>query len=86
MIKMKGQTPRVNRNTLFFLYPSEVERTGFMNTMKRKIAFENIMDDDNLNLTDEQKQAPNKKADAAVTASAVDRLTARISSMNRPAR
>lgn len=69
MMKMKGQTPRVNRNTLFFLYPSEVERTGFMNTIKRKIAFENMIDDDNLNLTEEQKKEVKnelKKLDAPV--------------------
>lgn len=56
ILKSKGQTPRVYRNTLFFNYPLEAERIGFFNTIKRKIAFENITSDKNLKLTDEQKK------------------------------
>jgi len=55
-LKSKGQTPRVYRNTIFFLYPLDAERTGFLNMLKRKIAFENIMQDKHLNLTEEQKK------------------------------
>ncbi len=56
ILKTKGQTPRVYRNTLFFLYPLEAERIGFLNTVKRKLAFENISQDKNLKLTDEQRK------------------------------
>jgi hypothetical protein len=34
-MNMRGSTPRVNRNTLFFLTPLESERTGFYNLLKR---------------------------------------------------
>ncbi|MBU4446673.1 DUF499 domain-containing protein, partial [bacterium] len=53
ILKSKGQTPRVYRNTLFFLYPLDAERSGFLNTLKRKIAFENISTDKHLNLSDD---------------------------------
>ncbi|MFC2125661.1 ATP-binding protein [Bacteroidota bacterium] len=56
MLKSKGQTPRVYRNTVFFLYPLDAERSGFINTLKRKIAFENISTDKHLNLSDDQKK------------------------------
>ena len=52
----KGQTPRVYRNTIFLLYPMDTERTGFLNTLKRQIAFEAISKDKQLNLSDEQKR------------------------------
>jgi hypothetical protein len=61
ILKTKGQTPRVNINTLFFLYPLESERSGFINTMKRKIAYESIEKDKNLNLSDEQKKEVKKE-------------------------
>ncbi|KAA3660235.1 MAG: DUF499 domain-containing protein [Calditrichaeota bacterium] len=56
ILKTKGQTPRVYRNTVFFLYPLESERSGFVNTLKRKIAFDNIAKDEHLRLTEEQKK------------------------------
>lgn len=56
IIKSKGQTPRVYRNTIFFLYPLESERSSFLNILKRKIAFDNIAKDEHLRLTDEQKK------------------------------
>lgn len=56
ILKLKGQTPRVYRNTIFLLYPLDAERTGFLNTLKRKIAFENISKDQHLKLTDDQKK------------------------------
>ena len=52
----KGQTPRVNRNTLIFVYPSEFERSSFISLIKRKIALGLIKNDKNLNLSDEQKK------------------------------
>ncbi|MQY80050.1 MAG: DUF499 domain-containing protein [Bacteroidetes bacterium] len=56
ILKLKGQTPRVYRNTIFLLYPLDAERTGFLNTLKRKIAFENISKDQHLKLTNDQKK------------------------------
>jgi len=44
----KGQTPRVYSNTLFFIYPSELERAPFMDLLKRKIANESIDQDPHL--------------------------------------
>ncbi|VVB90090.1 Uncharacterised protein [uncultured archaeon] len=61
ILKNKGQTPRVNINTLFFLYPMESERSGFINTMKRKIAYDYIEKDKNLNLSDDQKKDVRKE-------------------------
>ncbi len=56
MLKSKGQTPRVYRNTVFFLYPLESERSAFLTTLKRKIAFERIAKDQHLRLTEDQKK------------------------------
>ena len=56
ILRTKGQTPRVYRNTLFFLYPLESERSGFANTLKRKIAYERIEGGKNLSLSDDQKR------------------------------
>jgi hypothetical protein len=55
-MNMRGSTPRVNRNTLFFLTPLESERTGFYNLLKREIAYRLIRDDKTLNLSNEQKK------------------------------
>jgi len=55
ILKNKGQTPRVYRNTLFFLHPLESERPAFTNAVKRKIAYEHIIGDKTLNLSDEQR-------------------------------
>ena len=61
IIKNKGQTPRVNRNTLFFLYPMESERAGFMNVVKNKIAYDYIEEDAGLPLSDEQRKGIRKE-------------------------
>lgn len=61
ILQNKGHTPRVYRNTLFFLYPLETERTGFYNLLKRKIAYENINQDKNLKLSTEQKEEVKNK-------------------------
>ncbi|MEA1999548.1 MAG: AAA family ATPase, partial [Euryarchaeota archaeon] len=55
-MNMRGRTPRVNRNTLFFLTPLESERTGFYNLLKRGIAYRLISDDKTLNLSNEQNK------------------------------
>ena len=59
--KAKGQTPRVNRNTIFYLYPMESERPTFITTMKRKVAFEYIQQDSSLKLSDAQKKEVKKE-------------------------
>jgi len=56
ILRNKGQTPRVYRNMLFFLYPLESERPGFINALKRRIAYERIESGKNLSLSDDQKQ------------------------------
>ena len=56
ILRNKGQTPRVYRNTLFFLYPLESERPGFMSALKRRIAYERIEGGKNLSLSDDQKR------------------------------
>ena len=60
MLKNKGQTPRVYRNTLFFIYPLESEKPAFVGTIKRKLAYEYIEDDKTLNLSDEQRKEVKK--------------------------
>lgn len=56
ILTSKGQTPRVYRNTLFFLYPLESERPSFVDIVKRKVAYEYIERDKNLNLSEEQRK------------------------------
>ena len=48
ILRNEGQTPRVYRNMLFFLYPLESERLGFINALKRRIAYERIESGRNL--------------------------------------
>lgn len=55
ILKYKGVSPRVNVNTLFFLYPNETVRGDFLNQIKKKIAYEHIEKDKGLSLTDEQR-------------------------------
>ncbi|MFN3739979.1 MAG: hypothetical protein ACK4TF_04825 [Thermodesulfovibrionales bacterium] len=61
ILKNKGATPRVNRNTIFFLYPMESERTGFVNSLKKKIAYDYIEDDKSLPLSEEQRKEIKKE-------------------------
>jgi len=42
IIQNKGQSPRVYRNSLVFLCPEETERAGFIETLKIKLACEQI--------------------------------------------
>lgn len=67
IMENKGQTPRVYRNTLFFLYPLESERTGFVNAVTRKIANDHIESDENLRLSAEQKKEIRKELKKAET-------------------
>jgi hypothetical protein len=55
LLEAKGEgTPRTNVNTIFFLCPAESERALFSDTLKRKIAYEEIQSDKTVNLTPEQ--------------------------------
>jgi len=56
VLETKGETPRVYRNTVFFLCPSESEKSAFTELLKRKIAYEHIETDRTLKLTDEQRR------------------------------
>jgi len=61
ILQNKGQTPRVHRNTIFFLTTLESERLTFADTLKRKIAYEYIEHDQNLNLSEEQRKTIKKE-------------------------
>lgn len=64
ILQNKGHTPRVYRNTLFFLYPLDSERSGFINTIRKKAAYEAIDQDKNQKLSDDQrKDVKNKLKD-----------------------
>ncbi len=63
--KTKGASPRVNRNTILFLYPLEVERAVFANTLRLKLACEAIENDKTLNLSEEQKRENKKELKAS---------------------
>ena len=57
MLETKGNTPRVNRNTLFFLTTLAHERSGFYNQLKKTIAYRGLKKADaTLNLSDEQRK------------------------------
>lgn len=55
-LETKGSTPRVHRNTLFFLAPLESERTGFYHLLKKTIAYRMIDGDKTLHLSEEQRR------------------------------
>jgi len=52
----KGQTPRVHRNTLFFLVPSATERIQFENLLRRHLALTGLLSAKALSLTPDQRQ------------------------------
>ena len=55
-LEMKGNTPRVNRNALFFLTPLEHEAAGFYSQLRKIIAYRNIRNDKMLNFSAEQEK------------------------------
>ncbi|RME88413.1 MAG: DUF499 domain-containing protein, partial [Anaerolineae bacterium] len=55
-VEEKGQTPRVHRNTLFFLAPLASERSPFENLLRRYLALSALMNAKTLSLTSEQRQ------------------------------
>ena len=56
IIETKGDSPRVYRNTVLFLVPSEAEKTSFVYNMKKRIAYEQIESDKTLSLTESQRK------------------------------
>ena len=56
MLETKGKSPRVNRNTLFFLTTLAHERSGFYNQLKKTIAYRALAKDTTLNLSNEQQR------------------------------
>ncbi|MCX7845325.1 MAG: hypothetical protein N2312_01795 [Dictyoglomaceae bacterium] len=56
ILRFKGETPRVNVNTLFFLIPLESERLVLKNTIRKYLAYESIKSDESLSLTSDQKR------------------------------
>ena len=55
-LETRGNTPRVNRNTLFFLVPLEREGNGFYSQLRKITAYRTIGSDRTLNLSDEQRK------------------------------
>ena len=55
-LEMKGSTPRVNRNTVFFLTPLDRERSGFYNQIRKVIAYQTIENDKTLALSSGQSK------------------------------
>ena len=68
-LEMKGSTPRVNRNTVFFLTPLDRERSGFYNQIRKVIAYQTIENDKTLALSPGQSKevrAERKKAEDGI--------------------
>lgn len=63
MLESKGDSPRVYRNTILFLCPSDIEKNSLLNSIKRKIAYEWIKTDKTLKLTEEQNKDVDKYLD-----------------------
>lgn len=61
IIQNKGGSPRINRNTIFFLYPMESERQGYLSIIKKKLAYDSVEQDKSLTLTDEQRKEIKKE-------------------------
>lgn len=59
-IDLKGESPRVFRNTLIFLCPFEQEKNRFTDTLKQSIAYEQIKSDKTLNLNQDQREEISK--------------------------
>jgi len=56
MLEEKGGTPRVHRNTIFFLVPQPSERTAFANLVRKYLAYGGMLDSKTLKLTIEQQK------------------------------
>ena len=56
VLESKGDSPRVYRNTIFFLCPSDIERNELLTSIKRRMAYQQVQADKTLKLTDEQRR------------------------------
>ena len=56
ILKNKGSTPRVNCNTVFFLYTHENERGNFLQQLRRYKAYQIIENDKTIPLSDDQRK------------------------------
>ena len=56
LIEYRGTTPRIYRNTLFFIIPSSGEASELKAGLKKVIAYEKIKKDNSLNLSNAQKK------------------------------
>lgn len=56
ILEAKGKTPRVNRNSIFFLTTLASERSGFYDQLEKTIAYRALSKDITLNLSDEQQR------------------------------
>jgi hypothetical protein len=56
-----GESPRLYRNNILFLAPSDGEKGKFLNSLKSKIAWEKIKDDPQISLKEEQITQLNKE-------------------------
>ncbi|MDQ5822785.1 MAG: DEAD/DEAH box helicase family protein [Chloroflexota bacterium] len=61
LMEERGGTPRVNRNTLFFLTPLGSERAGFENLVRETLAYRALRDDNSLTLTSDQRDEVKEK-------------------------
>ncbi|MCS7288799.1 MAG: DUF499 domain-containing protein [Roseiflexus sp.] len=61
-VRTKGQTPRVHRNTLFFLAPLPAERIAFERLLRRHLAITELRNQKTLALTPEQRQTLERDA------------------------
>jgi hypothetical protein len=55
VLRTKGASPRVNRNTLFFLAPLSAEQASSYDLFRRHLAYRAIHEDRTINLSDEQR-------------------------------
>ncbi len=56
MLEEKGGSPRVHRNTLFFLVPMSSERPGFVTQVRKLLAYRALEGDGTLTLTSDQRK------------------------------
>ena len=54
LLEEKGITPRVHRNTIFFLVPMPNERAAFTNLVRKQLAYQSLENDKTLSLTADQ--------------------------------
>ncbi len=55
-LTQKGRTPRVHRNTLYFLTPLEGERINFEKLLRRHLALASLLEEETLTLTPAQRK------------------------------